>query len=239
MINIGIIEDNHFLLNNYREFLEDFQECKVVFACKSIEEFIALPVTYPDVMVVLLDITLPGMSGIDGIAEVKQRYPETKVIVLSGHDGKQYIIESIKKGASGYIIKTSRLSDIYQSVMDTVQNGATLSPKAAHLLISHLNKNPLEGIRDKLTRREYELVELLKEGYSYKEMAAQLFVTVFTVNQHLKKVYQKLNVSTKSELISKIWSNNLFSLFFFASLSENFSDFYFVDMLTDFLADLL
>jgi DNA-binding NarL/FixJ family response regulator len=239
MISIGIIEDNHFLLNNYREFLEDFQECKVVFACKSIEEFISLPVIYPDVKVILLDITLPGMSGIDGIPEVKRLYPETKVIVLSGHDSKQYIIEAIKKGASGYIIKTSRLSDIYQSVMDTVQSGATLSPKAAYLLISHLNKDPLESIKDKLTRREYELVELLKEGYSYKEMAGQLFVTVFTVNQHLKKVYQKLNVSTKSELISKIWSNNLFPLVFFATISNYFSDFYLIDMFFDFAAGLL
>lgn len=66
MINIGIIEDNHFLLSNYREFLEDFQECKVLFACKSIEEFMALPVIYPDLQVVLLDITLPGISGIEG-----------------------------------------------------------------------------------------------------------------------------------------------------------------------------
>lgn len=239
MINIGIIEDNHFLLNNYREFLEDFQECRVVFACKSIEEFIALPASYTDVKVVLVDITLPGMSGIDGIAEVKQRYPESKVIVLSGHDDRQYVIESIKKGASGYIIKTSRLSDIYQSVMDTVNSGATLSPKAAHLLISHLNKNPLESIRDKLTRREYELVELLKEGYSYKEMAGKLFVTVFTVNQHLKKIYQKLNVSSKSELISKIWSNNLFSLFFFTGISENILYFSFADMIADFVTDLL
>lgn len=239
MINIGIIEDNHFLLNNYREFLEDFQECKVVFACKSVEEFIALPVVYPDVKVILLDITLPGMSGIEGIPEVKRIYPETKVIVLSGHDGKQYIIESIKKGASGYIIKTSRLSDIYQSVMDTVQSGATLSPKAAHLLISHLNKDPLESIKDKLTRREYELVELLKEGYSYKEMAEQLFVTVFTVNQHLKKVYQKLNVSTKSELISKIWSNNLFPMLCIATINEFFSDFSLINMFVDFAGDLL
>ncbi|MBO9732374.1 MAG: response regulator transcription factor [Chitinophaga sp.] len=239
MINIGIIEDNHFLLNNYREFLEDFQECKVVFACKSIEEFIDLPVVYPDVEVVLLDITLPGISGINGIQEVKRLYPETKVIVLSGHDSKQYIIEAIKKGASGYIIKTSRLSDIYQSVMDTVQSGAALSPKAAHLLISHLNKDPLESIKDKLTPREYECVTLLKEGYSYKEMAEQLFVTVFTVNQHLKKVYQKLNVSTKSELISKILSNNLFTALFFATMPSFFSDFNFIDMFPDFVADLL
>lgn len=239
MINIGIIEDNHFLLNNYREFLEDFQECKVVFACKSIEEFIALPVIYPDVKVILLDITLPGMSGIDGISEVKRLYPEAKVIVLSGHDGKQYIIEAIKKGANGYIIKTSRLSDIYQSIMDTIQSGATLSPKAAHLLITHLNKDPLESIKDKLTRREYELVELLKEGYSYKEMAQQLFVTVFTVNQHLKKVYQKLNVSTKSELISKIWSNNLFSLVIFTTINNFSSDFNLSDMFTGFTDSLL
>nr|WP_295868264.1 response regulator transcription factor [uncultured Chitinophaga sp.] len=239
MLNIGIIEDNHFLLNNYREFLEDFQECKVVFACQTIEEFMALPATYPDVKVVLIDITLPGMSGIDGITEVKQRYPDTKVIVLSGHDGKHYIIESIKKGASGYIIKTSRLSDIYQSVIDTVQSGATLSPKAAHMLISHLNGNPLETIKDKLTRREYELVQLVKEGYSYKEMAERLFVTVFTVNQHLKKVYQKLNVSSKSELISKIWSNNLSPLLFLGTISGNFLHFSFIDMLTDFTACLL
>ncbi|SKA29230.1 DNA-binding response regulator, NarL/FixJ family, contains REC and HTH domains [Chitinophaga eiseniae] len=239
MLNIGIIEDNHFLLNNYREFLEDFQECKVVFACQTIEEFMALSVTYPDVGVILVDITLPGISGIEGITEVKQRYPEAKVIILSGHDGKQYIIESIKKGASGYIIKTSRLSDIYQSVMDTVQSGATLSPKAAHMLISHLNENPLESIKNKLTRREYELVQLLKEGYSYKEMAERLFVTVFTVNQHLKKVYQKLNVSSKSELISKIWSNNLSSLLSFGIISGNFLYFSFNDMLTGFLAGLL
>ncbi|HEY8959951.1 response regulator transcription factor [Chitinophaga sp.] len=230
MINLGIIEDNHFLLSNYREFLEDFQECKVMFACKSIEEFMALPVTYPDVKVILLDITLPGISGIEGLREVKRLYPDTKVIVLSGHEEQQYIIEAIKNGASGYVIKSSRLSDIYQSVMDTVNSGASLSPRAAHLLITHINKDPLESIRDKLTRREYELVALLKEGYSYKEMAAKLFVTVFTVNQHLKKVYFKLNVSTKSELISKILSNNLFTTLFFISLQIINSDFNLFDM---------
>jgi DNA-binding NarL/FixJ family response regulator len=211
MINIGIIEDNHFQLNNYKEFLEDFQECKVVFACKSMEEFKSLPFKNPDVKVILLDISLPGESGIQGMQELKQIYPEAKIIVLSGHDGKQYVIESIKKGASGYIIKTSRLMEIYHSILDTVNQGGTLSPKAAHLLISYINKDPLENIKHKLTKREYELLALLKEGYSYKEMADKLYVTVFTINQHLKKIYQKLNVASKSELISKIWSNNLFS----------------------------
>jgi len=214
MINIGIIEDNHFQLNNYKEFLEDFQECKVVFACKSMEEFKALPFKDPDVKVILLDISLPGESGIQGMQELKQIYPEAKIIVLSGHDGKQYVIESIKKGASGYIIKTSRLMEIYHSILDTINQGGTLSPKAAHLLINYINKDPLENIRHKLTKREYELLTLLKEGYSYKEMADKLYVTVFTINQHLKKIYQKLNVASKSELISKIWSNNLFSCLF-------------------------
>ncbi|SEW54201.1 response regulator transcription factor [Chitinophaga arvensicola] len=231
MINIGIIEDNHFLLSNYREFLEDFQECRVLFACKSIEEFMALPVIYPDLQVILLDITLPGISGIEGIREVKQLYPDTSVIVLSGHEEQQFIVDAIKNGASGYIIKSSRLSDIYQSIMDTVQNGAALSPRAAHLLITHLNRDPMAHIKEKLTRREYELVALLKEGYSYKEMAARLFVTVFTVNQHLKKVYAKLNVSTKSELISKILSNNLFSCIGVMLFHLFFSDFNLLDML--------
>ena len=106
MISIGIIEDNHFQLNNYKEFLEDFQECKVVFACRSMEEFKALPYKDPDVKAILLDISLPGESGISGMEELKRVYPDAKIIILSGHDGKQYVIESIMKGASGYIIKT-------------------------------------------------------------------------------------------------------------------------------------
>ena len=101
--------------------------------------------------------------------------------------------------------------EIYHSILDAVNQGGTLSPKAAHLLINYINKDPLENIKHKLTKREYELLALLKEGYSYKEMADKLYVTVFTVNQHLKKIYQKLNVASKSELISKIWSNNLFT----------------------------
>ncbi|QEH40436.1 response regulator transcription factor [Chitinophaga sp. XS-30] len=210
MITIGIIEDNHFQLNNYREFLEDFQECKVVFACRSMEEFKALPYKDPDVKAILLDISLPGESGIQGIEELKKTFPDAKIIVLSGHDGQQYVIESIMNGASGYIIKTSRLMEIYHSILDAVNQGGTLSPKAAHMLINHISKDPLESIKDKLTRREYELLTLLKEGHTYKEMAEKLYVTVFTINQHLKKIYQKLNVASKSELISKIWSNNLF-----------------------------
>ncbi|WP_343704428.1 response regulator transcription factor [Chitinophaga sp.] len=210
MISIGIIEDNHFQLNNYKEFLEDFQECKVVFACRSMEEFKALPYRAPDVKAILLDISLPGESGISGMEEIKRVYPDAKIIILSGHDGKQYVIESIMKGASGYIIKTSRLMEIYHSILDVINQGGTLSPRAAHLLIDHVSKDPLEHVKDKLTKREYELLHLLKEGYTYKEMAEKLYVTVFTVNQHLKKIYQKLNVASKSELISKIWSNSLY-----------------------------
>ncbi|SFW63579.1 response regulator [Chitinophaga sancti] len=227
MINIGIIEDNYFQLNNYREFLEDFQECKVVFACKSMEEFRELSFREVDVNVILLDISLPGESGIQGMQELRRVYPEAKIIVLSGHDGKHYVIESIRNGANGYIIKTSRLMEIYHSILDAISEGGTLSPKAAHLLINHINKDPLEDVRHKLTKREYELLALLKEGYSYKEMADKLFVTVFTVNQHLKKVYQKLNVATKSELISKIWSNSLCTALLFVGFTGFYSNQFF------------
>jgi DNA-binding NarL/FixJ family response regulator len=227
MINIGIIEDNYFQLNNYREFLEDFQECKVVFACKSMEEFRELSFKEVDVNVILLDISLPGESGIQGMQELRRVYPDAKIIVLSGHDGKHYVIESIRSGANGYIIKTSRLMEIYHSILDAISEGGTLSPKAAHLLINHINKDPLEDVRHKLTKREYELLALLKEGYSYKEMADKLFVTVFTVNQHLKKVYQKLNVATKSELISKIWSNSLCTALLFVGFAGFYSNHFF------------
>ncbi|SEM08974.1 two component transcriptional regulator, LuxR family [Chitinophaga rupis] len=209
MINIGIIEDNYFQLNSYKEFLEDFQDCRVVFTCRSMEEFRALPSYDMNVAVILLDVMLPGESGIQGIYPLRCLFPEAKIIMLSAHDQKEHIVSSIKEGAHGYLLKTGRLADIYQGMMDALNYGSTLSPRVAYQLISHMNEDPLQQLRNKLTEREYEVLHLLKQGHSYKTMADRLHLSVFTINHHLKKIYQKLNVSSKSELVSRICLNNL------------------------------
>jgi DNA-binding NarL/FixJ family response regulator len=209
MTRIGIIEDNYFQLNSYKEFLEDYPECRVVFALRSLEELLAQNHDDMSVDAILVDINLPGESGIEGIPRLRFSFPDARIIMLSAHQEKQYVLAALKAGAHGYIVKSSRLADIYQGVRDAMRYGGTLCPKVAFMLICHINEDPLQNIRYKLTEREYELLNLLKEGHSYKIMADRLHLSVFTINHHLKKIYHKLNVSSKSELVSRICLNNL------------------------------
>jgi DNA-binding NarL/FixJ family response regulator len=207
MIKVGLIDDNYFLLNSYKEFLQGFPDISVVFTYMSMEELTktvrqGLYVSEPDI--VLLDINQPKQGGDEGVQAILNVFPNCKVIMLSGDDDEKYIVQSLKSGASGFLIKNAKLMDIYSSIRDVYNSGACLSPKAAKKLIDHLKSNVSEQLAARLTKREMELVNLLKEGFSYKEMAKRMFVSVYTINHHLKNIYQKLGVESKSELISKI-----------------------------------
>lgn len=207
MIKVGLIDDNYFLLNNYKEFLQDFSDITIVFTCTSLEDLNknirhGIFIQEPDV--VLLDIILPGLPGIEEVKKLSHIYPTCKVIVLSKYEDQQYIIQSLLSGASGFLSKNSKPMDIYSSIQDVYNSGASLSPQVAKKLIDHLKGNVIELLAARLTKREIELVDLLKEGLTYKEMAERLYVSVYTVNHHLKNIYHKLGVESKSQLISKI-----------------------------------
>jgi DNA-binding NarL/FixJ family response regulator len=213
MIKVGLIDDNYFLLNDYKEFLEDFTDISVVFTFTSLEELNknirhGIFVGEPDV--VLLDITIPGQAGIDEVKKLSGIYPASKMIVMSKYEDRPYVIQSLLSGASGFLPKTAKPMDIYTSIHDVYDSGASLSPKIAKTIIDHLKGNVTDVLSSKLTKREIELVNLLKEGLSYKEMAEQLFVSVYTVNHHLKNIYHKLGVASKSQLISRILQKTLY-----------------------------
>ena len=207
MIKVGLIDDNYFLLNNYKEFLQDFSDIAVVFTCTSLEELSknirhGILIKEPDV--VLLDIVLPGQAGIDELKKLLTIYPAGKVIVMSKYEDQKYIVQSLLSGASGFLAKNAKPMDIYSSIQDVYNSGASLSPQIAKKIIDHLKGNVADMLAPRLTKREIELVNLLKEGMSYKEMAEKLFVSVYTINHHLKNIYHKLGVESKSQLISKI-----------------------------------
>jgi DNA-binding NarL/FixJ family response regulator len=202
MIKVGLIEENYFLLNNFKEFLQDFPDIKVVFSFNLLDQLSrTASIQEPDV--VLLDFK---NNPVQAVLEI---FPNTRVIILSNDDDEKHIVQSLRSGASGFLIKNSRLVDLYSSIKDVVNAGACLSPGAAKILIDHLKGDISEQLASRLTKREMELVTLLKEGYSYKEMAARLFVSVYTINHHLKNIYQKLGVESKSELISRIFQKTL------------------------------
>ncbi len=208
MYNLGLIEDNIFLMKNVVDYLSNFCRHRIIFTCASSEEFEKNVNRHkfkeiPDL--ILLDIKLPGRSGIDTIDLIRNQFPAVKILMLSGFAEKNYILESLKKGASGFMFKTSKLSQINDAIVDTITIGAFISPIAALPLIDHLSisSDTHIGITQKLTKREHELMQLVKEGLSYKEMADKMFLSVHTINHHLKSIYQKMGVSSKSELLSK------------------------------------
>lgn len=206
MIKIGFIDDNRFLINNYRSFLQDFQNISIQFYHSSFEEFESYvkKTTVTGVDVLIIDIGLPGLKGLDAITPVKQIFPNTRILMFTGYTDEYNVVESFRRGAVGYLIKSPRMMELYTAIIEVYNSGAYISSMAAAQLIKQVKFKLDERFCGILTKREIELVNYLQEGLSYKEIAARMYLSVYTVNYHLKNIYPKLNVDSKAQLISKI-----------------------------------
>lgn len=206
MIRIGIIEDNIFLLKSFRDYLNNSEGMRVVFSCASSEEardhIEKRDTESPDI--ILLDVFLPGESGVDIIPYFKQKFPDAKIVMLTAYTDDALIMNCLKKGAVGYALKNAQLSHIVDVINQTSRSGAFLDEQAISSVVNQLQSKNANSFKDSLTFREKEIVSLVEKGLSYKQMAEQLFVTTFTVNYHLKNIYKKLGIHSKSELLSRI-----------------------------------
>jgi DNA-binding NarL/FixJ family response regulator len=206
MITVGIIEDNIFLLKSFRDYINSSEELEVVFSCTSMEEakehFGSKKSKQPDI--ILLDIVLPGQSGLDGIPVIKSKFPDTKIIILTGHNDQELIMNSIKIGAVGYALKSAQLSTLVDIVRQVSRLGAYIDQTLIEKVVLSLQQKNKNSFLDVLTFREKEIVSLVEKGLSYKQMSDQLFVTTYTINYHLKNIYKKLNIHSKSELLSRL-----------------------------------
>lgn len=206
MINIGIIEDNIFLLKSFRDYLNSTEGLEVVFSYKSMEELreqikVKAP-KQPDI--ILLDIVLPGQSGMDGIPTLKAKFPNAKIIILTAHNDEDLIISCIKMGAVGYALKSAQLGSLIDIIRQVSKVGAYIDQSILEKVIHSMQVKNNSSLLDTLTYREKEIVALVEKGLSYKQMSDQLFVTTYTVNYHLKNIYKKLHIHSKSELLSKL-----------------------------------
>ncbi len=206
MLKIGIIEDNIFLLKSFRDFLNSSEGLTVVFSCTSMEEakeqIEGKGIQTPDI--ILLDIFLPGQSGMEGIPYFKEKYPNARIIMLTAYNEESLIMNCLKQGASGYALKTAKLSHLLDVINQTERTGTFVDELSLGKIISNLQTKREISFRDKLTFREREIVALVEKGFSYKKMSESLFVTTYTVNYHLKNIYKKLGIHSKTELLSKI-----------------------------------
>ena len=206
MIHVGLIEDNIFLLKSFRDYLNSSEGISVSFSCSSMEEMrqVAAKNEISTPQIIMLDILLPGESGIDGIAFLKQTYPNAKIIMLTAYNDESLIMNCIKLGAVGYALKNTQVSQIVEIIKQTSRSGSFIDENSLSKIINSLQTKTEIGFLEILTFREKEIVSLVEKGLSYKQMSTQLFVTTFTINYHLKNIYKKLGIHSKSELLTKI-----------------------------------
>ncbi len=198
MIRIGIIEDNFFLLKNYQEYLQEIAAYKVVFACTTLEEALRKKSGEEQPDIILLDLCLPGMQGHEGIQDLLKKHPAARILVLTSHNKEDLIMECLKKGARGYVLKNTGLLNMHQAIIDTMRDGVVLSPQVAYKLINSIFVKS-KKFQD-LTEREQEIIELLFEGHSYVQIAEKLFISAYTVNHHIKNIYKKYKVKSRAQL---------------------------------------
>lgn len=205
MLNIAIIEDNPQYRTAISIILQLNEDLKLIHKLENADEMIGrFEVEKPDV--VMMDVDMPGMNGIEAVWELKKHFPEIKILMLTVFEDDDKIFGAIKAGANGYLLKKDSPQKILEAI-DAVQKGESpMNGMIASKVLDYFQKQQKKNTaieQTNLTDREKEILQLLIKGNSYKEIASSLFISVETLNSHIKNIYRKLNVHSRSELAAK------------------------------------
>lgn len=208
-IKVAIIEDRREIREGLAMLIGFTDGFDCVGKYGSVEEALAsMRRRVPDV--VLSDIGLPGMDGIEGVRLIKEQFPEVTVLMLSVYEDNERIFEALCAGAVGYLLKKTPPTKILEAIREALAGGSPMSPEVARKVITVFRDyRPPETVDYNLTPHETRLLKLLVEGHSYKTAALELGVSVNTVSFHLKSIYEKLQVHSKSEAVAKALQNRL------------------------------
>ncbi|MEI2738800.1 MAG: response regulator transcription factor [Chitinophagaceae bacterium] len=203
-IRVGIVEDREEIRNAVAALLLWDEAFELVFTFSRAEEALdTIPALQPDV--VIMDINLPGISGIECIQRVKPQCPDTQFMIFTIYENDENIFTALEAGASGYLLKKSSMPQIAEALKELYAGGSPMSALIARKLVQHYQK-PVKRNEELelLTPKEKEILSLLSEGLLYKEIADKLSITPGTVKQHIHRIYEKLHVGNKTEAINKM-----------------------------------
>jgi DNA-binding NarL/FixJ family response regulator len=203
MITVAIVEDNETVRNTLRELIDATPKLRCAGAYATAKEALAeIPRLRPEV--VLMDIHLPGESGISCTARLKARLPQLQVIILTVYKDIELIFKALKAGANGYLLKRAPSEEVLRAIIDVQSGGAPMTSEIARLIVQSFRSTSSGGIQEQgLSPRELEILALLSEGITNKEIAGRLGISSETVRTHLGHIYEKLHVQGRTEAVTK------------------------------------
>ncbi|QEC76681.1 response regulator [Mucilaginibacter ginsenosidivorax] len=205
MIKVSIIEDDVLILNSLVQYMQMQDDLELLDSFTSVRSFMSSLTAAPDVL--LLDIELPEINGLDGAFLIKQKFPNVNILMLTVYEDKDRIFKALQAGATGYLLKSMPLFKIKESIMEASNGGVPMSPIIAKKVIAYFSSNKQTDnnqSHEGLTAREVQIANLLIKGDTYKQIAYQLFISPDTVRQHIKNIYRKLQINCRVQLINEL-----------------------------------
>ncbi|MDP4150816.1 MAG: response regulator transcription factor [Bacteroidota bacterium] len=204
MIKVGIVEDNSTLRNSLENLFNRTDGMKCVVSLNNLMNVVSeVGKALPDV--VLMDIGLPNISGIEGVRTVKSNFPKIQAMMFTVFDDDEKIFDAIRAGASGYLLKRTPPEEIVQAIRDLYHGGAPMTASIARKVIQSFQGAPSTVVEDyRLTVRENEILYSLVDGLSYKKIADKYCVSISTIRTHICNIYNKLHVNSKAEAVAKV-----------------------------------
>lgn len=210
MTKVLLYEDNPQLREGLSLLINGTTGFEVLAAFKNCNNVVDEVAAFgPDV--VLMDIDMPGTNGIEGLKKIREHNTDVKVLMLTVFDDNNNVFEAIKSGANGYILKKTQPAKLLEYIEEAQSGGAPMTSSIATQVLKMFSQiqHPAREAYN-LSEREKTVLQLLVNGYSYKMIAAELFIAIDTVRSHIKKIYEKLQVNSKSEAVAKAFKNNIF-----------------------------
>ena len=206
MIKVAIVEDNNTLRNSLESLFNRTEGMRCVASLNNLLNVVSeIGSSQPDI--VLMDIGLPNISGIEGVRTVKSNFPRIQVMMFTVFDDDEKIFDAIRAGASGYLLKKTPPEEIIQAIRDLYQGGAPMTASIARRVIQSFQAAPSTIVQDyQLTVRENEILYSLVDGLSYKKIADKYCVSISTIRTHICNIYNKLHVNSKAEAVAKVLS---------------------------------
>lgn len=201
MIKLGIIEDDGMVRRSLVSYFEDEPGFECLLSAASVESFMALWENDNYLDLLLLDVSLPGMSGIEGLKIIREKEPKIQVMMFTIFEDTQTIFQALCAGASGYVSKQTPLVKIKEALQTIYDGGSYMSPGIARKITDYFNPTYLSPNHNRLTPREGQVLHAIEQGLSNKRIAEQLSISIETVKSHVKKIYVKLEVNNRMDIV--------------------------------------